>query len=328
MQEPRVVMPAEQIPSFRTMVALKNKVADNLMFTTWGGLGDQICAEPTLRFALDTFKGAKVSLYTEVPEMFKHLGFHAVYTLKDKPDFEKFLVFNTITNPETLTWEFVSHCVTHCVDFPAICSLRCTLPINYKAVNLPVEIGAEKEDELKHYTDEKYVAIHAGKHWESKTFPVAWWDEVIDTLLLNGKIPVLFGKELNEEQGTVQTKTEGCIDLRNKLSLTESVWLLQRMKCLVSNDSSPMHMAATGKAHIAFVASAKHQDYLYHWRRNDSGQVEWAWRMKHFNTGGLWDTIDYCPNKEQTVLVDKCDQELLKSWLPHPSDIVSWVVSR
>jgi hypothetical protein len=328
MSVPKVVMPAEQIPSFRTMMALKNKVADNLMFTTWGGLGDQICAEPTLRFALETFKGAKVSLYTEIPEMFAHLSFHAVYTPKDKPDFSKFLVLNTITNPETLTWEFVSHCVTHCVDFPSICALRCTLPIDLKAVELPVEISPDRAEELSQYTDKKYVAIHAGKHWESKTFPVEWWNEVIETLVLNGKIPVLFGKEINEEQGTVQTTTKGCVDLRNKLPLVESVWLLQRMNCLVSNDSSPMHMAVSGKAHIAFVASAKHQDYLYHWRRNDEGKVEWAWRMKHFNLGGLWETIDYCPNKESTVLVDKCDPELLKAWLPHPSEIVSWVVSR
>jgi hypothetical protein len=322
----KVVLPATEVPSWRTMDALRKGVAHRLLFTTWGGIGDQICAEPTLRFALQTFKSSEVYLYTEIPELFAHLPFKKVFTKSDKPDFSDFLVLNTINNPESLTWEFVSHCVTHCVDFPSICSIRCTLPINFKAVVLPVTVGPKFEEKHRYLCQPNFVAIHAGKHWESKTFPVEWWDTVLKECLDHGLTPVLFGKEITQDQGTVATDTRGCIDLRDALSLSESIWLLQRMHALICNDSSPMHMAATGKAKIAFVASAKHQDYLYHWRKNDNGQAEWAWRMKHFNTGGLWDTLDYCPNKKETVLVDKCDSQLLKTWLPNPLDVVKWVV--
>lgn len=333
----RIVIPATEMPAFRTFKAEQNGTLENILFTTWGGIGDQICAEPTLRFALEQFKNISVSLYTEYPELFSHLSFTNVFTPKNKPDFSKFFVFNTITNPETLVWQFMSHCVTHCVDFPSLCSLRCTLPIDYKAVKLEPVPSLDPFDSRKLLQIEKYmgavdpdkcVAIHAGKHWESKTFPVEWWNEVIDLLIADGFVPVLFGKEVEEHQGTVATKTDGCLDIRNATSLTESIYLLQRMKYLICNDSSPMHMAATGRAHIAFVASAKHQDYLYHWRKNDQGKVEWAWRMKHFNKGGMWDVIDYCPNKKENVLVDKCDPELLKSWLPQPQEIIQWIKSR
>lgn len=322
----KVILPGIEVPSYRTMKAIKNGCENNILFTTWGGIGDQICAEPTLRFALDTFKGADVSIATELPELFSHLKFKKVYDLKkEKPDYNKYLKFDTINNPESLTWEFVSHCVTHCVDFPTICSLRSTLPIRYKPVILEPHVDS-KFDLLK-YASKEYVVIHAGKHWESKTFPVEYWNSILDAIIEKGLTPILIGKETDATQGTVQTKTNGCIDLRNKLKLMESVYLLQHSPYLICNDSSPMHMAVTGNARIAFIASAKHQDYLYHWRLNKRGEPEWAWRMRHFNKGGIWDILDYCPNKENTVTVDKVGTDILVKWLPEPKEILDWILS-
>lgn len=324
----QVLIPAVQIPTWRTKIAVETGVADNLLLTTWGGIGDQICSEPTLRFACDAFKNCRVSLWTEHPYFFEHIPFTKIYDAKDQPKLSDYFVMQTIVAPENLTWEFISHCVSHCVDFPSVCALRCTLPISYKAVQLPVKVSLSFKTHHAYLFDPKFVAIHAGKHWESKTFPKSWWDELLYQLKLAGKTPVLFGKEIDKNQGTVDVETKGCIDLRNILSLSESVWLLQRMNYLLCNDSSPMHMAATGKAHIGFVASAKHQDYLYHWRKNEKGIIDWAWRMQHFNKSGIWDVVDYCPNKAQTVTVDKCDPKLLESWLPDPAEMVDWVLTR
>lgn len=317
----KVIVPAVEIPSWRTTKALQDGVANKLLFTTWGGIGDQICAEPTLRFAIDAFKDSDVYLATENPELYSHLKFKKVYdTKKVKPIFENFLVFETIPDPKRLTFEFVSHMVTHCVDFPSLASLRCMLPMSYKSVILKPQVSLDRQQELSKYTHYRYVAIHAGKHWESKTFPKEYWDEILQILIEQGFTPVLFGKELDETQGTVDTITEGCIDLRGKTTLEESIWLLQRMQSMITNDSSPMHMAATGEAYIAFIASAKHHDYLYHWRKN-----QWAWRMKHFNKGGVWDIISLCPNQADEVVVDKLDQNVLKSWLPEPKEVVKWI---
>lgn len=329
------VIPGHQVPSFRTAVALQNKTATNLLFTTWGGIGDQICAEPTLRFALDTFKGCDVSLATDFPELYQHLKFKKVYDLKiERPDFSKYLKFDTINDPKSLTWEFMSHCVTHCVDFPSLCALRCQLPISYRAVELkPPHPDHRFFNMLKHeieqtdfmeFTYDKAVFIHAGAHWESKTFPVDWWDDVIADLIDNGYQPVLIGRVMDDNRTTVDVSGKGCIDLRNKTSLSETLWLLQQANFVLTNDSSPMHMAAPGTAHIAFVATAKHPDYLYHWRRNEQGRIEWSWRMKDFGLGGMWELMDHCPNKESDVLIDKCDPNILKAWLPDPRVFSLW----
>lgn len=314
----KIIIPAEQVPSYRTMRALRDGVGGNLLFKTWGGIGDQICAEPTLRFALDTFKNVKVSLATELPELFTHLNFHKVYDLrKEKPNYQNYFVFDTITHPETLTWEFMSHCVTHCVDFPSLCALRCQLPVSYRRVMMkPPTPRQEVQDVFKTINP---VFVHAGAHWESKTFPVAWWNEVLKSLLQNGFTPVLIGKECDDNRTTVQVDPTRCVDLRNKTSLLETIWLLQKARYVVTNDSSPLHMAATGNAWIAFVATAKHPDYIKHWRAGG-----WSWRMENFGRGGMWDIVDNCPNKAEDVLVDKIDEKTLMSWLPNPGEFAEW----
>jgi hypothetical protein len=326
----KVQMPAVQLPAYRTSVAIRDGVEKEILFTTWGGIGDQLCAEPTLRFAIDTFKDCRISLATEIPEVFAHLNFHKVFDLKlEIPDYDKFFVLETITHTESLTWQFMSHMVTHCVDFPSLCALRCQLPIAYKPIQIscsPPGMGSRVREKLyairlEHY---RHVLIHAGRHWESKTFPKDWWDAVYDEVVTAGLIPVLIGKDVDFNVGVVDVKCdEHGIDLRNQCSLSETLWLCQKAGLMICSDSAPMHMAAPGEAHIAFVATVKHPDYITHWRRGG-----WGWRMKNFGKGGMWELMDYCPNKEQTIEVDKCPEEQLVKWLPEPKEIVEWIASR
>lgn len=317
------------IRSFRAAVAAQNLVSGNLLIRTWGGLGDQICAEPTLRYTLDAFAGenCRVSLASEHPYLFQHLNFHEVYNLKlVQPDYDKFLLFDTIVSPQHLTWEFVNHMLTNCVDFPSLCAFGCQLPIKYKHVQLhPTQNDIEKIWGYFPET-ENYVAIHAGKHWHSKTFPKWWWDEVIDEILQAGKIPVLFGANTDDNRSTVDVNTNGCIDMRNRLTIMESVAALQRIKVLLTNDSAPLHMAASGDSWIGFVATCKHPDMITHWRKGG-----WSHKMKNFGKGGVWDIISHCPNRDPQgpeVSAERVPDDALLSWLPNTGEFAHWALSK
>jgi len=313
---------ALQIPSYRTQVAFERGVADKLLVKTWGGIGDQVCAEPTLRYILEAFKGCSVSLASEIPELFGHLKFAEVFDLRRVvPREDNYLVLNTINSPDSLTWEFIGHCVTHCVDFASLCAIRCQLPVSYRQVQMrPPAPGPAFFDSVFSAPLDQCIFIHPGAHWPSKTFPPDWWSEVVSQVVMRGLIPVIIGKDCDDNRTTVNFEVPpGAVDLRNKTSILETLWLLKNARALITNDSSPLHMAAAGRGHIAFVATAKHQDYIYHWREGG-----WAWRMKHFNSGGIWDLVDHCPNKENEVTVEFVAPEILVSWLPLPTEIANW----
>ena len=195
-KEDRLQIPAIFIPGFRSSIAIQNGVERNLLFRTWGGLGDQICAEPTLRYALKSFKDCKISLESENPEFFQHLQFDKVYNLKkgERADHDKYLVFETITPPNdsNLVWQFFSHMLTNCVDFPSMCALRLQLPVSDKEVQLS-DIGYRPQFKM---VDK--IIVHAGKHWQSKTFPKDWWDQVLSAIIRKGATPILIGANTDE----------------------------------------------------------------------------------------------------------------------------------
>jgi hypothetical protein len=317
----RVAIPVTFLPGFRTHIAIQNGVEKNLLFKTWGGLGDQICAEPTLRYALKVFKDCKVSLLSEAPDLFSHLDFHEVFDAKKvTPNLNNYLCFETITPPDdsNLVWQFFSHMLTNCVDFPSMCALRLQLPIADKEIILKPKVVPPFADTIK-----GSVLIHAGRHWPSKTFPKKFWDDIIYGLLKHDVMPILIGADTDDNRGTVDVDATHCLDLRNKLSVMESVWACQNASVLLTNDSSPMHMAASGDAWIGYFATCKHPDMITHWRHG-----KFQWREKNFCSGGIWDIIDFCPNKEQEVSAEFVPQDILESWLPKPIDVVEWAVSR
>ncbi len=326
----KVSVPTFQLPLFRTQIAVDHGVERNLIFKTWGGLGDQICAEPTLRYALKQFKECDVSLASQRPELFKHLKFKRVFDLKEeRPVYENYLVFDTITAPDdsNLVWQFFSHMITNCVDFPSLCAYRCQLPISDKE---PMITG--EDSGIRFPEPSQYVFIHAGRHWVTKTFPKEWWDAVIERIVYHKRTPVLVGADTDDNRGTVDVDSSFCMDLRNKLSITETTYILQRAKVLLTNDSSPLHMAAstdpfdhqnTGNAWIGFIATCKHPDFISHWRKG-----QWSWRMVNHGRGGLWEIIDNCPNKENGATAEFVEESILRSWLPNPQEFADWAVSK
>lgn len=321
-----VMIPARMHPLFRTEHAIQNGYERNLLFRTYGGLGDQICAEPTLRYALKMFKGCEISLVSENPELFSHLKFHRVYSIRkgEKPDYDKHLLFDTITPPNdtNMVWLFFSHLLTNCVDFASMCALRLQLPIADKEIDLSGEVPMHQ---AVHLSIEDTMAlnhgvfVHPGRHWQIKTFPESFWNRVLAGLLARGIKPVLIGGDADDNRGTVAVNAEGCLDLRNKLTIPESIGLLKQASVLLTNDSAPLHMAAAGRAYIGYVATVKHPDMITHWR-----QGEFQWREKNFGKGGLWEHVDYCPNKAQTVETERVDPKLLESWLPDPYEMSEW----
>lgn len=316
------MIPGVMLPSWRYRQAAEKGLTRKIIFNTWGGIGDQICAEPTLRFALKAFNKCEVSLATPFPQLFEHLPFHKVFDLKDRqPIWDDYWIFNTIVPSDNLMWSFISHAITHCVDFTSMCAFRMQLPNSDKELHMPISESKINNGlyDVFHANKDRIVIVHAGKHWPSKTFPKDWWDDVLYELQAMNYLPVLIGADADDNRSTVDVDTTDCLDLRNKTSLQESIWLCQKAKVVLTNDSSPLHMAATGDAFIGYVATCKHPDYITHWRNG-----KWSWRMENLGLGGVWDTMSFCPNVTEEIKVDAVEEKQLRAWLPEFKKVALW----
>ena len=327
-----IAFPVMLIPNARTQIAIQDKVEKNLLIKTWGGIGDQICSEPTLRMAVREFTkdGMTVSLASDQPQLFAHLSFNKVFNLKEvTPKWENYLVFDTIVSPDHLLWSFMSHCLTNCVDFPSICAFRMQLQVKDREIFM-----MPRKPHLNF--PEKYILIHPGRHWPSKTFPKDWWDDVIKYLVEEGHTPIIIGADADDNRGTVDIDASNCWDLRNQTTIEETNWICQHATVLLTNDSYPIHAAASrnpndetsGKTWIGYFATCKHPDYITHWRMNENKILEWNYRERNLGIGGMWNIINNCPNREGEITVDKADDFQVRSWLPYPETVVEWAVRK
>ncbi len=111
----------------------------------------------------------------------------------------------------------------------------------------PSEIAVEKVSRfissLKN--DKKFVAIAPGSVWNTKVYPKEYFEKLIEyfigknfyTLLIGGEKDKVICEEFEQKFWGNASSAAG------SFSITETIELLKHVELLVSNDSSPSHMA-------------------------------------------------------------------------------------
>lgn len=316
------------IPSYRMHKAIKNKIENNWLFMVSGGIGDEICAEPTLRFINERWPHIKLTVCSFHPELFSHLKLEANlnHDKMVRVDWNKYVRFDTLPKIDALAWDFVNHFLVNPVDYVSIITIRRQLPLKNRQPFVPTK---RPSDDIAQQilTGKRKVLIHAGSHWQTKTYPAHFWNNVMLEVKQAGFDVVLVGASAVEEgPGTVDVDASlADIDLRNRVDLLELSWLTKNSHALVSNDSMPIHVAASHCNKIAVITTCKHPDNLGHWRADKNGQYVYSMNMKFFQKGGMWDIQNDCLNQNETVLSDKTDPQNILSWLPDPKDISRWL---
>jgi hypothetical protein len=312
-------IPLMNFPGGRNRWAKERGIERSLLMKVHGGLGDQICTEPALRFALETFKGVEISLFALDPILFQHLKFKNVFNMArgESPGFG-YNVFDLFATDVYFINNFIHHDRCHAVDYSALVAFQGMVPKAYR--ELKTVPSRECFDKIDPYLEGCHVVVHPGKSWQSKTFPVSWWNAVLARLKSHGVTPLIIGRKFRTTSTIEGLNTEGCIDLRDKLELMETVALLQGTQVVLTNDSSPLHFAATGDAWIGYVTMARRPEFLEHQRNGQQG-----WRMENMSLGGIWEHRDvYLESGHISDIGD----ELRDSWLPKPEDFADWAIER
>lgn len=246
------------------------KYKRNIYVSVSGGLGDQICAEPSVRFMKEfLYPDDNIVVSTHFPELFSHIDVD-VYKhgeFKTKPD-TPYFILNSLPDPTTITWSVVSNLLCNTVDYCSIAMLKRTLPVFYKQVRLQVDTDSlYKIDSLiQHCKIEDLVVVHPGRHWQSKTLPKEYWQEVINRLSKSQTL-CLVGRD-DDTRGVQDVKCPpGAYDFRNLLDLKSLIALISKAKMLLSNDSAPIHIAGAFDNWIALIPTCKHPDHVLPYRR-------------------------------------------------------------
>lgn len=242
----------------------------HILVDVQGGLGDQVNAQPAIRYMVEKiYPGEDIVVVTHFPVLFEDIDGIRVFEHGQfqPPPQIPYRILPSLPGPETITWSIVSNLLCHTVDYCSISLLKRILPPEEKTIKLKVK--KECLDNVKKICDcnlKNLTLVHAGKHWPSKTFPIEWWQEVVDSLLQKGEKVCLIGKNELSRGVLPVIAREGIVDVRDLLSLEELIALISEAKCLISNDSAPIHLAGAFDNEIILIPTCKHPSHILPFR--------------------------------------------------------------
>lgn len=113
----------------------------------------------------------------------------------------------------------------------------------YKIQLYPGTLEKETVDEMLKNVDKNMIVVAVGSKWNTKRWPLEYFNELLQWLDKDEKSTiVLVGG--NEEKNYDVYLGENIIDLRGKTTLLELAEVIKRAKLVITNDSSPIHIAS------------------------------------------------------------------------------------
>ena len=284
-----------------------------------GGLGDVISAEPVVRYIREhVYPDADIWLMSEQCEVYSHI--EGLNLTHDYPKIELDAVIEM--NTHQLPWDgfgkYMPFQFTHCVDWVSAITLGQQLPDDDKEIRLTYEPEHLKEARDICPTLENLVLVHPGIAWVSKTFPIEYWQSIIDGLKAEGFEVGIIGKDVKESHGVLPVNAEGCVDFRNKLSMKGLFALISKAKTLISNDSAPIHIAGAFDNNIILIPTCKHPDHILPFRN----------RSKDYKTKALYkkvmegDNLFNMDANEVWIAKDIPKGHTIEEYLPEVADVI------
>lgn len=242
------------------------------------GMGDQICAEPAIRFMKkQVFPDAELTVFTHHPRLFQHLTDEfgiPVKTYDEHKGLPESSMILYACPDDDKSEHHLSHALFHPTDFAAMSMFKMTIPNHEKRITLRTEFNdiAEIYDIVGEPINlNKMILVHPGKWWASKTLPTEFWQEMIDKLaeewIPKGYNIGIIGKWIDEKQGYLPVKClKGVIDFRDVTSLGAFVTLIAQAEITITNDSSPVHIAGAFDNWLITFSTAKAADHILPFR--------------------------------------------------------------
>lgn len=171
----------------------------------------------------------------------------------------------------------------------------------YEIEIFPTELEVEKVDKLLKKRREKVVVVAPGSKWFTKKWPLEYFNRVIKELEKreDTTVVVVGGKE---EMFFNMPLANTTIDLRGKTTLLELAEVIRRADTVLTNDSSPIHIASAfpNVRILALFGPTVEKFGFFPWSKNSEVfQVEGLECRPCSIHGG-----DSCPKKHFKCMLD------------------------
>ena len=282
------------------------------------GLGDLICATPTIKKLHDAYQ-RKITIISKMPELFKM-----------NPYVEKSYKASSMDMTYVQS-NYIVHNSFYLVgkkDERGIEMKHNMMDIRqFHAIHLGFMLGQDEmecvyypQEKLKHNLPDRYVAIHPVSTWPNRSWSEKNWIELVDKLITMGYKVVAIGKDSSERgffnvnKPVLALEGIDVINLMNKTSISDCWHIINNADAFITMDSGLLHLAGTTETIIIELGSAIAPEFRTPYRKGKQG-------WKHYYVGGecklhcssnmkyaleYWPTIDYvqpligCLEKKET----------------------------
>ena len=264
------------------------------------GLGDLICATPTIKKLHDAYQ-RKITVISKMPELFKN-----------NPYVEKSYKASSI-DMKYIQSNYIVHNSFYLVgkkDERGVEMKHNMMDIRqFHAIHLGFMLG---QDELecyyrpiepkKNFIHEKYAVIHPVNSWPNRTWSQDNWLKLSEELIKLGYTVVAVGKDSSETgffnvQKPVHEMGNNIINLMNQTSISETWHLINDAAVVITMDSGILHLAGTTETPIVELGSPINPEFRRPYRKNNKHIYARGACGLHCSSNmkyalEYWDTID------------------------------------
>jgi ADP-heptose:LPS heptosyltransferase len=222
------------------------------------GLGDLICATPTIKKLYDAYE-RKIIVISKMPELFKM-----------NPHVEKSYKADSI-DKDYFKANYIMHSSFYLVgkkDERGIEMKHNMMDIRqFHAVHLGFMLGKDEMEcfyqpiePKKNFIHGKYAVIHPVNSWPNRTWSQDNWIKLVEELIKYGYTVVAVGKDSAETgffnvQKPVHEMENNIINLMNQTSISETWHLINDATVVITMDSGILHLAGTTSTDIVELGS-------------------------------------------------------------------------
>ena len=224
------------------------------------GLGDLICATPTIKKLSESYE-QKIVVLSKMPELFKM-----------NPYVEKSYKISSV-DIDFMNANYIMHNSFYNVGKKNERGIEYKHNVidirQFHAIHLGFMLGKDEMEcfyrpltKLNFEIPKKYVLIHPVSTWETRTWSALNWMTLTKRLNDAGYEVISIGKDSSEkgffnvDKPVFNFEIEKGMNLMNKTSISDCWNLINNAACFITMDSGLLHLAGTTDTHIIHLGSS------------------------------------------------------------------------